>query len=48
MTYMVELPRNLSSLVTIPNVSAVSRTIIPLTPAKAAILHSATTKIREN
>jgi hypothetical protein len=34
--------RNLSSRVIIPNVSDVSRTIMPCTPVNDAILHSAT------
>lgn len=38
----LKIPRNLSSLVIIPNVSDVSRTIMPCTPVNDAILHSAT------
>lgn len=39
---MDELPRNLSSFVTIPKVSAVSRIMTPLVPVKAGIIHSTT------
>ena len=39
-----ELPRNTSSCVIIPNVSAVSRIMMPLTPVKEVALHSATAR----
>lgn len=42
-----KLPQNLSSSASIPNVSAVSRIIIPVIPVKDATLHWATARNRE-
>ena len=43
---MDRLPRNLLSNEIIPNVSAVSRIMIPLAPMKAVTLHSTTGETR--